>query len=266
MGFFYQVFTTSLGLFLLINTFVNYGKAMFMDAGTPPFFNDAKESELVDAAGEELGQAAPPKACKKCGRWKPPRAHHCSVCNRCVLKMDHHCPWINNCVGFNNYRFFLLFLLYLSSSCIFVLVVFIFAVLHHAKRRPSSKGIGSLEDIFMQVVAVGDSDEDGQEYIMMSFLLAASILVALCFLGGMHVYLLLTNQTTIEFQMNLSKRREARSTGVYWRNPYDMGRRRNFQQVFGPNDFCRFSWLLPCIAKTPEGDGMVFPSLWRIKA
>merc|ERR1719162_1083253 len=113
---------------------------MFMDAGTPPFINDAKQSELIDA-GEELGQSSPPKSCKKCGRWKPPRAHHCSVCGRCVLKMDHHCPWINNCVGFNNYRHFLLFLLYLASCCLFVIIVFLHATM---KTLPKSKSRNSI--------------------------------------------------------------------------------------------------------------------------
>jgi palmitoyltransferase ZDHHC2/15/20 len=34
-----------------------------------------------------------PRWCKKCGEWKPERAHHCSVSGRCVLRMDHHCLW-----------------------------------------------------------------------------------------------------------------------------------------------------------------------------
>ncbi len=42
------------------------------------------------ARGAQGGEA---RFCSKCGRHKPPRAHHCRLCRRCVLRMDHHCPW-----------------------------------------------------------------------------------------------------------------------------------------------------------------------------
>jgi hypothetical protein len=80
--------------------------------------------------------------CTECSQIKPDRCHHCSVCGECVLKMDHHCPWVkkcfqimefritfngdqtvfqvNNCVAFQNYKFFILFLGYALTYCIYV--------------------------------------------------------------------------------------------------------------------------------------------------
>jgi Uncharacterized protein containing DHHC-type Zn finger len=64
--------------------------------------------------------------CKKCKIIRPPRCHHCSKCNRCVLQMDHHCVWINNCIGYNNYRTFVLTLVYLVIGCWFGVALLFF--------------------------------------------------------------------------------------------------------------------------------------------
>ncbi|XP_016137337.1 probable palmitoyltransferase ZDHHC20, partial [Sinocyclocheilus grahami] len=58
--------------------------------------------------------------CHHCQLIKPDCCHHCSVCQMCVLKMDHHCPWLNNCIGFYNYKFFMLFLLYSLLYCLLI--------------------------------------------------------------------------------------------------------------------------------------------------
>lgn len=48
----------------------------------------------INMRGRALGwQGGEARFCSKCGRHKPPRAHHCRLCKRCVLRMDHHCPW-----------------------------------------------------------------------------------------------------------------------------------------------------------------------------
>ena len=52
---------------------------------------------------------------------KPLRFHHWSIWGDWIMNMDHHCPWFNNWVGIHNWRFFLLFLLYLWQSSIFML-------------------------------------------------------------------------------------------------------------------------------------------------
>jgi len=221
--------------------------AIRLDPGLPPEYDGALSS-LDTELGEELS-AAPPRQCSRCLRSKPPRAHHCSVCNRCVLKMDHHCPWINNCVGFNNYRYFCLFLLYLTSCCWFVVLVFLKhfceAIWHPRRSR--------LRFFDRQCVSL-------------SWIIAFCISIALCLLGGFHVYLVITNQTTIEFHSNSSSKDKAKRKGELFRNPYDLGRRRNFQEVFGPNDFLRGLWLLPFAARRPPGDGLSFPCLEEWKA
>ena len=50
--------------------------------------------------------------CKYCEINVPPRTHHCKFCKKCILKRDHHCIMVGNCVGFNNQRYFFMWLFY----------------------------------------------------------------------------------------------------------------------------------------------------------
>ncbi|CAJ1452366.1 unnamed protein product [Effrenium voratum] len=230
-----------------VNLLYNYAMAICLNAGTPP------ESAGDSAKDAELGVVGfgCTKECQKCFRSKPPRAHHCSVCKRCVLKMDHHCPWINNCVGFNNYRYFCLFMLYLALGCLYVVVMGYHLFLRSVvplRRRPAKMSFADAQ------------------CMTLSWLISLCIFLALCLLGGFHLYLVLTNQTTIEFHVNLTNRHLARRKGESYRNPYDLGWSRNFQQVFGPNKFFHFLWMMPYLAKRPNGDGCSFPSMCELEA
>ena len=69
--------------------------------------------------------------------------------------------------------------------------------------------------------------------LSLGFMLCLAVGVAVAFLGGFHIYLVLTGQTTIEFHGNFVKRAKARRLGQKFRNPYDMGWKRNWQQVYG---------------------------------
>ena len=50
---------------------------------------------------------------------KAPRSHYDHVTHKLVLNMDHYCPWMFNVVGFANYRYFVLFLFYVATACVY---------------------------------------------------------------------------------------------------------------------------------------------------
>jgi len=94
--------------FFTFNAVFNYLSATFRSSGTTRDYEHLLHN-IQDGFNTNY--------CSDCELPKPGNAHHCSFCNRCVIDLDHHCPWINNCVGFNNYRFFLLFLTYTCLTC-----------------------------------------------------------------------------------------------------------------------------------------------------
>ncbi|XP_042384607.1 probable protein S-acyltransferase 12 [Zingiber officinale] len=173
--------------------------------------------------------------CARCQNGKPPRCHHCSVCQRCVLKMDHHCVWVVNCVGAHNYKFFLLFLLYTFLETVldtFVLLPSFINFFGDARRHSSSPG--NLAVTFLAFV-----------------LNLAFALSLLCFVV-MHTSLVLSNTTTIEVY--------EKKKAVAWK--YDIGKRNNFEQVFGAK---KLFWFLPLFSaedleKIPALQGLDFPT------
>jgi hypothetical protein len=72
--------------------------------------------------------------------------------------------------------------------------------------------------------------------IAFCFMICLSVGIAITGLLGFHVYLVLTAQTTIEFHANMRKRRQAKDRGVAYINPYDLGHKRNWQQVYGTSN------------------------------
>ncbi|CAE7545200.1 PFA3 [Symbiodinium sp. CCMP2592] len=69
-----------------------------------------------------------PNWCTKCGHWKPPRSHHCSMSKRCILRMDHYCPFTGNCIGLRNHGHFILFYVFSFVGLSYSLVLCFAAV------------------------------------------------------------------------------------------------------------------------------------------
>ncbi|SGZ50176.1 CIC11C00000005480 [Sungouiella intermedia] len=93
--------------FTIASVFLSTALVTFSDPGTVNSANVA----AACAKFKDNGLIFFGKTCSTCHTYKPARSKHCSVCNRCVLLFDHHCIWFNNCIGYNNYRWFIAFLL-----------------------------------------------------------------------------------------------------------------------------------------------------------
>ncbi|KAJ9464812.1 putative protein S-acyltransferase 12 [Diplonema papillatum] len=166
------------------------------------------------------------QVCRKCNAYKPPRSHFDSVTGRLVLNMDHFCPWVANTVGFYNRKFFVLFLLYACASCLFaaatIALLFGDAVLPFG--RPCR--------------ARGACHYSAPLLIALCFDTIFGVLL-ICF-AGLHVHMAATNETTIE-------------TGC----TYDVGMRKNWEQVFGSSPYL---WFLPVWGGGPVGNGVLWPT------
>jgi len=219
-------FITLFGIFLLTNLLWNYFSTMFVGPGHSPD-SISEDTKSLLSAYPEVEEGHPHRFCRKCNKVKPMRAHHCSICNRCVLKMDHHCPWVNNCVGHYNHKYFLGFLAYMCSGSGFVLFVSFETTLQALSGRNQSA------------------------VFLIGVVLCFSAFVATGLFFSWNLYLVLTNQTTIEFYGNKFSQ-QGRRRG----NPYDLGYRRNLEEVFGTN-FSMWSILIPNRTK-PAGDGVVY--------
>eukprot|EP00939_MAST-03C_sp_MAST-3C-sp1_P000441 g441.t1 len=116
---------------LLILGAISQWQAMLTDPGAVP--KDARPP-----IKKAVRRSADPSVCRKCGVFKPIRAHHDRISKRCIVKMDHYCPWVNNVVGFNNHKYFLLFLGYVFSGCLYALGLIVWFHMHKSACRHKS--------------------------------------------------------------------------------------------------------------------------------
>ncbi|CAE6077402.1 unnamed protein product [Arabidopsis arenosa] len=231
--------------FLLAMLLWSYFSVVFTDPGVvPPNWRPSTDEERgesdplnsLEFVGLQADSSSNPRVrfCRKCNQLKPSRCHHCSVCGRCVLKMDHHCVWVVNCVGALNYKYFLLFLFYtfLETTLVTLVLMPHFIAFFSDEEIPGTPG--TLATTFLAFV--------------LNLAFALSVMGFLI----MHISLVAGNTTTIEAY--------EKKTSTKWR--YDLGKKKNFEQVFGMD---KRYWLIPGyteedLRRMPELQGLEYPS------
>jgi len=147
--------------------------------------DEQDEDERVPTAAEIDELAVGGRWCRHCWRARPERAHHCSTCGKCILKMDHHCPWLGgNCVGHRTYPAFLHFILTCTALAAYITCVAV-SVIIGLVADPFSidPTVSPLHALFLALMGGIFS------IVMASFLVY-------------HIYLVSTNQTTLEHLSN----------------------------------------------------------------
>ncbi|KAF2071642.1 hypothetical protein CYY_007035 [Polysphondylium violaceum] len=132
------------------------------------------------------------KWCETCSLYRPPRANHCGMCNNCVEKFDHHCPWVGNCIGRRNYKTFLYFLYCTGFKCLFAMGFCVAHIIVEASRIRDQHPDYSSANVFNKAL----NKSHYLSIIIIVYALAGLMFVGS--LGGFHLYLLATNQTTNE--------------------------------------------------------------------
>ncbi|CAN1794130.1 Probable protein S-acyltransferase 12 [Linum perenne] len=236
--------------FLLAMLLWSYFRVVLQDPGSVPenwreaFPEESLEESDARVSGDSSSGGGLDRRvgyCNRCRNGKPPRCHHCSVCQRCVLKMDHHCVWVVNCIGAGNYKFFLLFLVYTfleTTLGTLVLLPSFIKFFDHSKNFSSSPG--DLATTFM------------------AFVLNLAFAASLLFFLVMHASLLTSNTTSIEVY--------EKKGVVRWK--YDLGRKKNFEQVFGTK---KTLWFVPLFSEDDLNNitalkGLDFPTRSDVEA
>lgn len=155
--------------------------------------------------------------CRKCNVYKPDRTHHCYNHNQCVLRFDHCCGVLNNCIGLYNYKYFMLYVLYvvlLSGSLLHTLLYY-----------------GSLwwYDLYHDTIPA--------LFILYLTCINISIIIGLALFVLYHMILIIYNITTVEYMES-----DRITLRTLYNTPYSKSIIHNIRSVLGSNPLY---WLLP---------------------
>jgi palmitoyltransferase len=181
----------------------------------------------------ELKHNATRRYCHKTNTFKPDRAHYCHATGRLVKRLDHYCIFLSASVGYNNHKFFILFLFWVVVLGFFISTKLVI-------------GMNFINNLYGMHMLIN--------LIVACFGGASSL--ALCGFLGFHLWLIKNSLTTIESgeKYNIWDH----NSGYYKKSNFNVNLLLNFQQIFGHGHF--LTWFLPVHpVRYPDEDGTLYP-------
>jgi palmitoyltransferase ZDHHC9/14/18 len=153
--------------------------------------------------------------CYSCLIIRPPRTSHCALCDNCVERFDHHCDWLGTCIGKRNYKSFCYFLLILTLTAIYQVIISGFKLYevytHDNKIETDASDINSNLNL-LPVLKNGHS----LLYLNFFFIFVYDGIFLLFFVGRMCVKYILFSLHNITFYENYKSKWKK----YPWKNPF----------------------------------------------
>lgn len=100
---------TAIFLFLMLNALGNYSMTIWFPA---------------ESANENIIPVCSPDCPDRVdAHYLLNGRHFCKLCKKVIMKRDHHCFFTGNCIGNRNMRYFIMFSIYTSCTCLYSLVL-----------------------------------------------------------------------------------------------------------------------------------------------
>ena len=179
--------------------------------------------------------------CPFCQYYSPPRSHHCPVCQKCILRRDHHCFFTGRCVGYYNHRYFIIFLISVTSAALLGAVLSFCAVF----KLVGGFSVTIIPALVFPVLAWLMNMMPVSPLIMMETSVAVFATLGAGGLLALQVYQALNGQTYYEFHRGVVT--------------YKLSFTETMRDIMGENWWV--GWLCPLIPSRLPGNGAEYQPL-----
>ena len=177
--------------------------------------------------------------CPFCQLNSPPRSFHCHICDTCILKRDHHCIFGGKCIGYKNYRFYIMMVIYLWIGAVY-------ANVYHFEFVHGIAGGFKMATFFTMFMP----------FIMLIFGYATGYQFYILFLAGVSVFSLLLFTGLLYLQIRLISKGQVTYERKRGKLEYNLGLIENIKDVMGTRWY--IAWISPFIPSPLPGDGVNF--------